>query len=631
MSSRGDTDDPSRKPDAEARANDSNAEATKRNAVVFAQRSSFAPLHPRACTREKELAAAGCGPRGKRKTLSPLPLNQSEGADADAAARQTSSSTSHQSQGGLMNGSDAAMALHPQHSPHPHRHLAAVAEQEGGSPLSPPKRSKSDPAIASEHQQQDGAAFPPPPHHHHHGGHAVGSESGASQSRSHSPSGQQRAAKLAKSSSELNISNKSSADAQPPQLARQVNRFSQEELEYLDRKFQEHPTPNVQQREQMAADLSRRRMVSEYESIRGQGWPTELTQVQIKYWFDHQRRKIKKQRLSQQQQHQQHQQHFLDQGGMPPHVALMNGYSMQAAARAAAVAHAGVGIGVAGMGGPAGRTNTPPPPRMAFSPTPPPPPGLAPMGYNVHAATTAAYGTHPYMQQPAQPPHNPLKRESGLVAASEAMLPGAAAGGPPHVGARTSPTGVLPAVSSTQALNGFAPSGLPAVTQFPTTMAMGPVGGNPAPSLPQVSAPPPLPRPGTLPNPTGLGNPQAPSQVPGAQDMWPSNQSTALIQLWHALSLQNNGQMLQQFKVQQYQPNELILQRNVQLDKGIFVLRGNLRVLTYGSAEDSDEAPLYSAVVNEGSFIGKPNINQESGGMMIQAQTQCFLALVDQQ
>jgi len=82
------------------------------------------------------------------------------------------------------------------------------------------------------------------------------------------------------------------------ELARQVNRFSPEELEYLEHKFIQFPTPNIEQRKEIAKDLSDRRRNSEFESIRGQGWPCELTQVQIKYWFDHQRRKMKKLKMT---------------------------------------------------------------------------------------------------------------------------------------------------------------------------------------------------------------------------------------------------------------------------------------------------------------------------------------------
>ena len=59
------------------------------------------------------------------------------------------------------------------------------------------------------------------------------------------------------------------------------------------------------------------------------------------------------------------------------------------------------------------------------------------------------------------------------------------------------------------------------------------------------------------------------------------------------------------FDVVQYQPNDYILKRGAELTKGLFVVSGNLRISYYGDSADPDDMPLYSAIVSAESFIGE--------------------------
>ena len=74
--------------------------------------------------------------------------------------------------------------------------------------------------------------------------------------------------------------------------ATQVNRFSPEEVAYLDAKFKVKTTPSVAERVEIAQELTRRRR-ERSERTPGRTFP-ELSQYQIKYWFDHRRRKVKR-------------------------------------------------------------------------------------------------------------------------------------------------------------------------------------------------------------------------------------------------------------------------------------------------------------------------------------------------
>ena len=71
-----------------------------------------------------------------------------------------------------------------------------------------------------------------------------------------------------------------------------MNRFSPEEVAYLDAKFKVKTTPSVAERVEIAQELTRRRR-ERSERTPGRTFP-ELSQYQIKYWFDHRRRKVKR-------------------------------------------------------------------------------------------------------------------------------------------------------------------------------------------------------------------------------------------------------------------------------------------------------------------------------------------------
>ena len=336
------------------------------------------------------------------------------------------------------------------------------------------------------------------------------------------------------------------------ELARQVNRFSPEELEYLEQKFRMYPTPNLEQREEIARDLSKRRMVSEYESIRGQGWPTELTQVQIKYWFDHQRRKMKKLRMSHSQ--------FTQVGAVH---------------RRNEVVSPSIGSPIHQM------------------------PNIAAMAQQVH-------GQPSYMANALK---NPM-----LV--------------------RTSPTGVLPQVNSRPDLAAAMTQGFATYTQPPAAgVSMG-MGGVPLTSPVAAAAAAAAHSSGSTP---------PPPQVHAAAMQNMQNWGLNYLKNWQTLhmitsqskdaGMKNSmapGNPLMQFKVGNWQANQVLLHRYETLDKGIFVLNGNLRVLYYGNKDDPDAMPLYSAIVSEGSYLAKSARNS-AGGMMIQAQSQCYCALVEQQ
>jgi len=346
-------------------------------------------------------------------------------------------------------------------------------------------------------------------------------------------------------------------------LARQVNRFSAEELAYLEKKFMEQPTPNVLMREQMAAELSKRRQEMEYGNARSQGWTQTLTQVQIKYWFDHQRRKRKKQLRAYQHQAQmsaQQQQSF---------------YAGQH--------HVGFG-----------------------SPTPS---GL----YHPGVSVSPVPSFDPYSHLQIKTPANVLCGDAGNALK------------------RTSPTGVLPdSATLGAALQSFGPTA--------TTAAMA--------AAVSVSQ--------------GAGAPISPQSI----DM------QSYLKYWQALSFGMQAQNLQgrrsppmdqlkavggqfslpagaiqggtsaaggaaqqpNFTVKAWNANEVVLPRFQELANGIFVLGGNLRLSFYGEKDDPVEMPLYSAIISEGSFVGRTNSKSfNAGGMMIQAQTQCYLAVIDQQ
>mmetsp|Transcript_2813 Transcript_2813/g.6792 ORF Transcript_2813/g.6792 Transcript_2813/m.6792 type:complete len:420 (+) Transcript_2813:256-1515(+) len=87
----------------------------------------------------------------------------------------------------------------------------------------------------------------------------------------------------------------SAGDVNVKDTSRQVNRFSPDEIAILESRFFEHPTPTPEQRQEIAEELNKMRL--QFEQGQAFHKPTStLTQVQIKYWFDHQRRKVRKTR-----------------------------------------------------------------------------------------------------------------------------------------------------------------------------------------------------------------------------------------------------------------------------------------------------------------------------------------------
>jgi hypothetical protein len=394
-------------------------------------------------------------------------------------------------------------------------------------------------------------------------------------------------------------------------LARQVNRFSHEELEYLEHKFLQFPTPNIEERGRIAKELSDRRLEkdlnikdlsqnskSNFSYIRGQGlMPTELTQVQIKYWFDHQRRKMKKLKMS----------HSQFTRGIQPN---LGGMGALAAGTSSIVKEEGKGCVAAFVNSPQ---------VLSYGPT-------GPHSARIHTNKSPA---------PA--------------GACETML------------TRPSPTGVLP----------------PQAFSVNSLMAAGGGGGNSktattAAALGQLALsygqqinhnrgqPQQIQQPGsafcmpmaTLPM-TPPPNPQAVAaqlnSLPAQSPLGVPPLQLEMLKYIQSLSMMHNNspmgntstnktgnsipQSLQQFKVASWGPNDVVLPRDADLDRGIFLLNGNLKVLYYASKDDPTDRPAYSMNVAEGSYFGRFNgtsNSQAAGGMLIQAQTHCYCALVDQ-
>jgi len=355
------------------------------------------------------------------------------------------------------------------------------------------------------------------------------------------------------------------------ELARQVNRFSSEELQYLEQKFAETPTPNLALREEIALALSKRRMQNDYECMKGGATITRLTQVQIKYWFDHQRRKRKRLKLNQDAAARKMQaiaEHaYNGKNQLPVAAHYLQGHPL-------AYQHPGV----------------------SMSPVP------------QYDPSSSQY-------------HFQAKTPTGVTATCDvAGLQ------------RTSPTGVLPSPVPLS----FGPYQASAAGQQPPlTSQQSSVGGAasmqmqiPA-SVPAAPVAMPLPLP--LPRSQGGGSPPLPSQSGHGWDM------NHYIKYWQALSVLTKSSqgpvggpalLQQQFKVEQYAQNDVIVKRFEGLTKALFVLSGTLRVSYYAKRED--EMPHFCALVSQESFIGKadPTICS-AGGLMIQAQTPCYLAAVD--
>ena len=341
-------------------------------------------------------------------------------------------------------------------------------------------------------------------------------------------------------------------------LARQVNRFSAEELAYLEKKFREQPTPNVVMREQMAQELSKRRHEMEYGNVRSQGWTQTLTQVQIKYWFDHQRRKRKKQLRAFQQQQQQHQQSFYATAG-----------------------HHQVGFGS------------------------PPPGGL----YHPGVSVSPVPAFDPYGHLQIKTPANPL------VGGDNALK-------------RNSPTGVLPdSAALGMALQSFGPAATTAAMAA-ASLQQGAGAAVPPQSIDMQSY---LKYWQALSFGMQAQNPQG-RRSPPMEHLKAMGMAGAIQGQGGTSAAGGSSAKQPNFTVKAWNANEVILPRFEELANGIFVLGGNLRLSFYGEKDDPVEMPLYSAIISEGSFVGRTNSKSfNAGGMMIQAQTQCYVAVIDQE
>ena len=90
------------------------------------------------------------------------------------------------------------------------------------------------------------------------------------------------------------------AEEFPRELTRQVNRFSSEEAAHLEEYFQKNDTPNREQRTALAEHIERQRWRRAVRLGPGEAGPARrpargselppLSEKNIKYWFDHQRR-----------------------------------------------------------------------------------------------------------------------------------------------------------------------------------------------------------------------------------------------------------------------------------------------------------------------------------------------------
>lgn len=327
-------------------------------------------------------------------------------------------------------------------------------------------------------------------------------------------------------------------------------------------------------------DLSNSR--SNFSYIKGQGlMPTELTQVQIKYWFDHQRRKMKKLKMS--------------------HSQFTQGIS--GIAHAAAAKEDGKGCVAAFVNSPQ---------VLSYGPT-------GPHTARIHSSKSP------------NPCEAMLTRPSptGVLSPSNFNLLGVAGGKTTATNASTAAALGQLALSYGQQMN---MSGHQASPAFCMPMASLPMTPPPNPNLAVAAAAAAAVGGGAagVPSPLNL-----PKSVPQQQlEMLKYIQSLSMAQNAGAGNVENKAgnvgppPSLQHFKVVSWGPNDVVLPRGAGLDRGIFLLNGNLKVQYYANKDDPGDRPAYSLSVAEGSYIGKSN-SQGGGGMMIQAQTHCYCALVE--
>ena len=376
------------------------------------------------------------------------------------------------------------------------------------------------------------------------------------------------------------------------ELARQVNRFSAEELRYLEKKFAEQPTPNVAAREEIALHLSKGRMGSEeYQCLKG-NWCTKLSQVQIKYWFDHQRRKRK--RLRQAQEAKQ--------------LAFVHAQAQaQAAGWATTMGVTPQSVGAYGFGASQGMVGSFHHPGVSMSPVPQYDPSAL-VGGQYHAAAALQQ-----IKTPAQAACDAAGLASGLQ--------------------RTSPTGVLPSPAlptpPTPTDQGPPPAAAFAAANMGVLTGFGPFQG--AASHPAVSTVPPAPSMhapmASMPMPmASMPGGAATSMPPVASETNLYSQYAKIVQQ----SIKTRAAVLplgQNFVVETFKPNEEVLGRGEALTKTYCVLSGVLKISHYATPGASDESPSFETFVSTNSVIRQQSpLHQED--MKIETQTQCCLAVI---
>lgn len=83
---------------------------------------------------------------------------------------------------------------------------------------------------------------------------------------------------------------------------RHVNRFSPEEISFLEETFIHDETPDRKRREEITKHMNKKRHRAASQK-KGARKVIELTQMKIKYWFDHKRRKVKAKRVERMERH----------------------------------------------------------------------------------------------------------------------------------------------------------------------------------------------------------------------------------------------------------------------------------------------------------------------------------------
>ena len=379
------------------------------------------------------------------------------------------------------------------------------------------------------------------------------------------------------------------------ELARQVNRFSAEELRYLEKKFAEQPTPNVAAREEIALHLSKGRMGSEeYQCLKG-NWCTKLSQVQIKYWFDHQRRKRK--RLRQAQEAQQ--------------LAFVQAQAQaQAAGWATTMGVTPQSVGAYSFGTSQGMVGSFHHPGVSMSPVPQYDPSAL-VGGQYHAAAALQQ-----IKTPTQAACDAAGLASGLQ--------------------RTSPTGVLPSPAlptpPTPTDQGPPPAAAFAAANMGVLTGFGPFQG--AASHPAVSTVPPAP---SMHAPMA-SMPMPMASMPGgaATSMPPVASETNLYSQYAKImqqSIKRRAAVLplgQNFVVETFKPNEEVLGRGEALTKTYYVMSGVLKISHYATPGASDESPSFETFVSTNSVIRQQQNPLYQEEKKIETQTQCCLAVINE-